>query len=99
MVRFYGIAAWLFSSLSVALLVCSLMLAPQNRVLAAEGGGCSGDICNNPNKDCIKATAGTCTFNDAAVRCNNTTPGNDCSACTCQEPPVGSTRKTCRCAQ
>lgn len=34
MTRFYDKAGWLLSSLGIALLVCGLVLVPQNRLLA-----------------------------------------------------------------
>jgi hypothetical protein len=57
MTRFYDIAGWLCSSLGVALLVTSLVLVPENRVLGefVAQEKCPGDVCNNTCKtnDCF----------------------------------------------
>lgn len=94
MTRFYGTAAWLCNSLGIALLFCGLVLVPQSRLLADDGGGgtvlagCSGhDLCN--------FTCGTCLVNQTQTAClavggggcrcdAKPPPGNDCSGCACK---------------
>jgi len=66
MTRFYDIAGWLCSSLGVALLVTSLVLVPENRVLGNRNtGGCAGDECN------IVCTAQAAPCSGTQPPCNN----------------------------
>jgi len=93
MARFYGMCAWLCSSLGVALLLISLVLVPQGRVFGEEevqppppGGGavCFGDNpCNRyvgGIRVCRVLTATSCTTD-----CSQTLPAYiaKCAVCTC----------------
>lgn len=73
MTRFYDKAAWLLSSLGIALLVCGLVLVPQNRLLAAEpdpGIGCFlCDCAPAPPAPCIERICNLPTFIRCEVDC------------------------------
>jgi hypothetical protein len=57
-------------------------------------GGCGGVVCNNPNLDCTHQKF-NCVFKDGNIRCNQSSPKNDCSGCWCIDPLSGN---YCRCA-
>src|SRR5262245_11232441 len=39
MKRVYGLASWFLNAMAVVLLLCSVLLVPQSRALADDGGG------------------------------------------------------------
>jgi hypothetical protein len=79
MKRYYDKAAWLLSSLGIALLVCGLILVPQSRLLADDGGG-DGTRAVNCVWDCT-CTGNTTPCSQVGFVCINYT---DCrTACKC----------------
>ena len=62
MARFYEIAAWLLTSLSVALLVSSLWLVPDQATFAQTSSNCPGqDMCLDGNDPCrVNSQASAC---------------------------------------
>lgn len=96
MARLQRIAGWLLSSLGVVLLVCSLLLVPQNSLMANTGGGGSCPNAGLCDKGCQTAACGIagCT-NVIGCNCNATPPGLDCSPCNCLK--IMSNPKYCEC--
>jgi len=87
MTRLYDTVGWLLSSLGLALLVCGLVLVPQNRLLSNDDGivtaGCAGHIvCNS---GCGNRPFPNCTTNN--FDCSQTT-NNDCLFCVCSNDDV-----------
>ncbi len=83
MIRFYELSRWLFTSLGIALLVCSLVLVPQGPVFGQgtmPGGQCIEQNCQN---GCFVNGGFTAcnTDGDVCLRVGNPT---DCSACVCR---------------
>ena len=88
MTRIYDTAAWLFTSLGVALLVCSVALVPIGRATADDGGGgddpwaCMGEpTCAQNPRQCYSQLPPTCYL--IGVACKNT-PSDQCGGCSCQ---------------
>jgi hypothetical protein len=87
MARFYDMAGWLLSSLGLALLVCGLVLVPQNRLLGDEpveeiGYGCAFDECDLT----CTVQAPPCTGTQAP--CSNDGGGaRNCDTCKCRVKP------------
>jgi len=92
MVRLYGTLGWLSSSLGIALLLCSVILVPESRILANEGlvakalcfavcqtGGCGArpvGMCSQSSEECRELTDPTC----AGCYCDT---NNNVTGCTC----------------
>lgn len=85
MPRFYDLTGWFLSSLGVSLLICGLVLVPQNRSLLANPPvfttGCPGhDTCNS---GCANRTVGSCA-SALLVYCSELTKEN-CDLCGCTD--------------
>jgi len=82
MVRFNAFAAWLLSSLGMALLVSSIVLAPSNTVMGQSGlAQCPGNTCAN---GCTSTDCNNVTFCiGTGCTCSNPNVQN-CSACECK---------------
>jgi len=81
MSRTYGFAAWLLSSLGLALIVCSVLLVPSGAALGSELtlpptlAVCPGNSCNKTciSFDCFdqRGCTGTlCSCNNGGLNCN-----------------------------
>ena len=84
MARFYDMAGWLLSSLGLALLVCGLVLVPQNRLLGDEPvEEIAGLQCpTRPEGGCENPGA-RCMFYDLPSTCG---PAPNPMLCTCLDP-------------
>jgi hypothetical protein len=94
--RTFGLAGGFLTSLGIALLVCSLVLVPGNRVWG-DGGG-DGDPPTCPDQGtgacsvtCV-GTGGSCFTiwhcnSLANCNCHNSSPMLDCSLCNCYMKP------------
>ncbi len=83
MERFYGVTGWLLTALGVLLLACSVLLVPNQPLLAQSTGGCAGTgMCDDG------CTGASCVNNLCSVKVNSTctcsqTKKNQCSTCKC----------------
>jgi len=89
MTRFLEWAAWLCTSLGIALLVCSVTLVPQGQVFADDGGSgalqlsCVQELCPPmpPPNSCRVFFPPNCSI--AGTPCTTQPPGV-CDGCSCQ---------------
>jgi hypothetical protein len=92
MKRFFASAGPLFMSLGLALLICSLILAPANQALAQGGppGGCPGVSCDGGCYSCDPTVQLACNYMQyKQCYCNQINVSMpQCTICECKSAPI-----------